>query len=578
LIKLARFLKPYMPSAIAAPLLMFLDALMDTYLPRLTADIVDVGIANRDLDYVLRMGALMVLMAFAGVVGSAGCAVFSAMAAQCFGRDVRSALFRKVQGFSFANLDKFDGASLITRMTNDITQIQQTVMMMLRMMVRAPLIIIASIVTAYSLNRDLAFVFWIAVPLVAVIMIIVMKIGFPLFIATQDKLDRLNLIVRENLAGIRVVKAFVRESQEKEKFGAANENLKKISVRSLTAVMALFPASMTIMNLAVVAVLWFGGMRVSAGSVSTGVIMAYISYMAQILLSLAMLSLVIAGISRGNASAGRISEVLEAADDITNPITPCAAITGSGEVEFRNVVFRYPESTGDPVLANLSFSVKKGETVGILGQTGAGKTTLAGLIPRLYDAASGAVLVNGRDVREYDLEDLRKRIGVVLQQSVLFTGTIKENIKWGNPRATDDEAEAAARTAQAHDFIIRQENGYDAELGQAGVNLSGGQKQRVAIARALLKKPEILIFDDSTSSLDTMTEARLQKAMRKDLRECTKFIIAQRISAVMEADKIIMLESGEITAMGSHRQLMETSAAYREIYFSQGKDEALAHE
>jgi len=575
---LLKFLKPFLPAVIAAPLFMFLEVLMDTYLPRIMADIVDIGVANRDLDYVFRMGAQMVLMAFVGVIGGVGCIIFSTLAGQYFGRDIRSALFRKVQSFSFANLDKFSSASLITRLTNDVTQVQQVIMMLLRMMVRAPLLIIGGIVMAYNLNKGLAFIFWIAIPLVVVLMIVIIKIGFPLFMASQDKLDRLNLVVRENLAGVRVVKAFMRETREKEKFGIANEDLKNISIRAFRIVMAIFPASMTIMNLCIIAVLWFGGIRISGGSVSTGDIMAYINYMTQILMSLIMLSMMIVGVSRGKASVDRINEVLEARVDITNPASPSVAVTGRGEVEFRDALFRYPESTGDPVLTNISLTVERGETVGILGQTGAGKTTLVGLIPRLYDVTSGAVLVNGRDVREYDLEDLRKRIGVVLQQSILFTGTIRENIKWGNPDASDDEVETAAGIAQAHEFIMQQENGYDTELGQAGINLSGGQKQRLAIARALLKNPEILIFDDSTSSVDTATESSLQKAMQENLQDCTKFIIAQRISSVIQADKIIVLEGGEITASGNHQQLMKTSDVYRDIYYSQRKEEVLVHE
>ena len=577
MIKLTKFLKPYMFSVIAAPLFMLLEVVMDTYLPRIMADIVDVGIANRDMDYMLRMGALMVVMAIVGFVGGIGCAYYSTLAAQHSGRDIRSTLFKKIQGFSFANLDKFSGASLITRLTNDVNQLQLVVMMILRMAVRCPLLIAGGIIMAYNLNRDLAFIFWIAIPLVVLIMTAIIIASFPPFMISQEKLDRLNLILRENLAGVRVVKAFMREAKEKEKFGIANEDLKVITVKAFRISSSLYPASMTVMNLSIVAVLWFGGMRVIGGTVSTGEIMAYINYMSQILFSLTMLSWMVVGISRGKVSADRINEVLETQADIINPASPCTAVTGGGQVEFTNALFRYPGSTGDPVLSNINLSVKKGETIGILGQTGAGKTTLVSLIPRLYDVTSGIVLVNGRDVREYDLDDLRKRIGVVLQQSVLFTGTIKDNIKWGNPDADDDEVQAAAKIAQAHDFILRQVNGYDTRLGQAGVNLSGGQKQRIAIARALLKNPEILIFDDSTSSVDTATEACLQKALRENLRDCTKFIIAQRISSVIASDKIIVLEGGEITAVGNHQQLIKTSEIYRDIYYSQRKEEVLKH-
>lgn len=579
MIKLTRFLKPYLPYVIAAPLFMFLEVLMDTYLPRLMADIVDVGVANRDLDYVLKMGTHMVIIALIGVAGGVGCIIFSTLAGQYFGRDIRSELFKKVQSFSFTNLDKFSKASLITRLTNDITQVQQVVMtILLRMGVRASLLIIIGIVMAYSLNKELVFIFWIVIPLVILIMIVVIKKVLPLFMVSQEKLDQMNLVVRENLAGVRVVKAFMREAQEKEKFRSANKDLKAISMKAFRASITLLPASLTIMNLSVVAVLWFGSMHVSRGSVSVGDIMAYINYLMQILMAMTALSNSIVSISRGKVSAHRINEVLDTNIDIINPSVPLAGVAGQVEVEFKNALFRYPESTGDPVLTNISFYVKKGETLGILGQTGAGKTTLVSLIPRLYDVTEGAVLLNGRDVREYDLETLRKRIGVVLQQSILFTGTIKENIKWGKQDATDDEVETAARIAQAHEFIMQQKNGYDTKLGQGGVNLSGGQKQRVAIARALLKKPEILIFDDSTSAVDTVTEALIQKAMEDELCDCTKLIIAQRISSVVKADKIIVLEGGEITAIGSHQHLLDTSEVYRDIYLSQKKEVVLIHE
>ncbi|MBC2579233.1 ABC transporter ATP-binding protein [Clostridium sp. DJ247] len=578
MLKLVRFLKPYLPYIIAAPLFMLLEVLMDIYLPRLMADIVDVGIVNRDFDYVLKMGVYMVIISLIGVASGMGGIIFSTLAGQYFSRDVRSALFKKVQGLSFTNVDKLSNASIITRLTNDVTQIQQIVMTLLSMMVRASLLIIGGIVMAYSLNKELASIFWVIIPFIILILIVTIIKGLPLFKASQEKLDRLNLVVRENLAGVRVVKAFMRETLEKEKFGAANKDLKAISFKTIKVAIVLSPASMTIMNLSIVAVLWFGGMRVSGGSVSVGVIMAYINYLTQILASVAMLSNMIVSISRGKVSADRINEVLDTKVDIISPAAPSARVTGHGEVEFKSVLFRYPESTGNPVLTNISFSVKRGETVGILGQTGAGKTTLVSLIPRLYDVSEGAVLVNGLDVREYDLESLRKRIGFVLQQSILFKGTIKENIKWGNPDATDNEVEEAARIAQSHEFILQQENGYNTEIKQAGINLSGGQKQRLAIARALLKKPEILILDDSTSAVDTVTEARLQKAMRNEFGNCTKFIIAQRISSVIKADKIIVLEGGAITAIGSHQHLLYTSEVYRDIYSSQEKEKVLVNE
>lgn len=576
--KLVRFLKPYLPYVIVAPLFMLLEVLMDTYLPRLMADIIDVGVANGDFDYVLKMGVRMVIIALIGVAGGMGSIIFSTLAGQYFSRDVRSALFKKVQGLSFTNVDKLSNASIITRLTNDVTQIQQIVMTLLSMMVRASLLIIGGIVMAYSLNKELASIFWVIIPFIILILIVTIIKGLPLFKASQEKLDRLNLVVRENLAGVRVVKAFMRETLEKEKFGAVNKDLKAISFKTIKVAIVLSPASIAIMNLSIVAVLWFGGMRVSGGSVSVGVIMAYINYLTQILASVVMLSNMIVSISRGKVSADRINEVLDTKVDIISPADPSDRVTGHGEVEFKNVLFRYPESTGNPVLTNINFSVKRGETVGILGQTGAGKTTLVSLIPRLYDVSEGAVLVNGLDVREYDLESLRKRIGFVLQQSILFKGTIKENIKWGNPDATDNEVEEAARISQSHEFILQQENGYNTEIEQAGVNLSGGQKQRLAIARALLKKPEILILDDSTSAVDTVTEARLQKAMGHEFGNCTKFIIAQRISSVIKADKIIVLEGGAITAIGSHQHLMDTSEVYRDIYSSQEKEKVLVHE
>lgn len=579
MLKLLKFLKPYLTYVIVAPLFMFVEVLVDTYLPRLMADIVDVGVANRNFDYVLKIGVHMVIIALIGVAGGIGGIIFSTLAGQYFSRDVRSELFKKVQDLSFSNVDKLSKASIITHLTNDVTQMQQIVMtILLSMMVRASLLIIGGIVMAYSLNKELASIFWFIIPFIILILIATIIKGLPLFKTTQEKLDRLNLVVRENLAGVRVVKAFMRENLEKEKFEVANNDLKASSFKTIKVAIILSPASMTIMNLSIVAVLWFGGMRVSSGSVRVGVIMAYINYLTQILGSVAMLSNMIVSISRGKVSADRINEVLDAKVDIINPAAPSDRVTGHGEVEFKNVLYRYPGSTGNPVLTNISFSIKRGETVGILGQTGAGKTTLVSLIPRLYDVSEGTVLVNGLDVREYDLESLRKRIGFVLQQSIIFTGTIKENIKWGNQDATDDEVEEAARIAQSHEFILQQENGYNTEIKQAGVNLSGGQKQRLGIARALLKKPEILILDDSTSAVDAVTEARLQKAMRNEFGNCTKFIIAQRISSVIKADKIIVLEGGAITAIGSHQHLLDTSEVYRDIYSSQEKEKVLVHE
>ncbi len=572
--KLFAYLKPYWRAALLAPSLLLLEVAADLAQPILMARIVDLGIQGGDLSLILRTGALMIGAALVGVLGGMGCTYFASIVSQNFGTDLRSGLFAKVQSLSFANLDQFKTASLITRLTNDVTQLQGVVLAMQRIMVRAPLLSIGGIIMALYINPSLASVLLIAVPLMVVILAVVLKKGFPLFATVQRKLDGVNSVIGENLSGVRVVKAFVRADYENERFRQANGELAATGIQAQRVVGLMMPAIFLIMNLSIVAVIGFGGLKVDQGQMQVGQVMAFINYLTQILFSLMMVAFMLMMVSRAKASALRVAEVLETKPQIVDPAFPQDPAGPGGQVEFRNVSFQYRPGS-KPVLEEVSFIAKPGERVAILGTTGAGKTTLVNLISRFYDVSEGSLLVDGVDVRDLELMTLRQKIGLVSQESILFSGTIAENIRWGREEATADEVIAAAKAAQAHDFIMSFPLGYDTILGQRGVNLSGGQKQRLAIARALLKKPQILILDDSTSAVDLGTEARIQEALRGRPQKQTTFIIAQRISSVLEADKIIVLEEGRISAMGSHPELLEESPAYREICRSQLGEEAV---
>lgn len=568
-IKLARFLKPYWRWAVLAPMLMMLEVAMDLLQPRMVQRIVDEGIARLDLTVVLQTGALMVLFAAIGAPGGIFNGYFAEKASQAFGADLREALFRKVQTFSFHNLDELDTGQLITRLTNDVTQMQEAIVMVLRMLVRAPLLLVGSLIMAVVTSPQLSFLPVILIPIVLALVVWIVKRATPLFTKVQERLDALNEVMQENLAGVRVVKAFVRGLHEIKRFGVANNNLADQTIEAARTV-AIIPAfMMLIMNFAIVSVLWFGGVEVTRGGMHVGQIIAFVNYLTTTLFSLVMVSQMIIQMARAEASAKRIQAVLDTVPDVQNRPNARQFMTGQGRVAFENVTFSYNGNGGDPVLKGVSFTAEPGQTVALLGTTGAGKSSLVHLIPRFYDVRSGRVTIDGVDVREIEQETLRRSIGVALQEVVLFSGTIRDNIRYGRPDASEEEVITAAKAAQAHDFILSFPQGYDTELGQRGVNLSGGQKQRIAIARALLVKPSILILDDSTSAVDVETEVKIQDALEKLMQNRTSFVIAQRISTVLNADKILVLEDGQVAAQGTHRELMASSPIYRDIYESQ---------
>lgn len=566
--KILTYLKPYRRTAILAPLLMFIEVIMDLLQPTLLSRIVDNGINAGNIDYIIKTGIIMISVAFIGGLGGFGCIISSTITSQNFATDLRSDLFKKIQSFSFSNLDKFKTGSLITRLTNDVTQVQNIVLMSLRIMVRAPLLFIGGIIMAMSINLKLTLILIISIPILIISVSLIIKKGFPLFTLVQEKIDRVNTVMRENLAGIRVVKAFVREEKEKARFHNANLELTETMINASKLISSTMPVMMLIMNLSIVAVLWFGGLQINAGAMKEGQLIAFINYLTQILFSLLMIAFILMMVSRAKISAERIIEVLETEVDIKDAETARDIEITRGEVIFENVSFQYTGAKGDAVLKNISFKAESGQTVAILGGTGSGKTTLVSLIPRLYDVSSGRILIDHQDIRNYKLNALRKGIGVVLQKSVLFSGTIRDNLKWGNKNVSDEKMIAACKAACAHDFIMSFPEQYDTLLGQGGVNLSGGQKQRLSIARALIKEPKILILDDSTSAVDMETESKIQKAL-KEMKGTTIFIIAQKISSVMNADKIIVLEDGEIVAEGRHEELLKTSPIYQDIYHSQ---------
>lgn len=567
--KLLPYLKPYWKAVLLAPLLMIIEVICDLSQPSLLARIIDNGVMKGDLTFILRTGLLMIGIAAIGMIGGVGCTIASSIASQSFGTDLRSDVFKKVQSFSFSNLDKFKTGSLITRLTNDIVQLQTVVLMSLRIVVRAPLLFIGGIIMTILISPKLATILLFSIPLLLIGFIYVTKHSFPLFTLLQQKIDKVNSVIRENLSGVRVVKAFVRSELEKSRFTSANEELMNTAISAFLLVISVMPIMMLIMNISVVAVLWFGGIQVHRGGLQVGEIMALINYMTQILFSLMMIGNILIFVTRASASAERINEVLETKVDIENPKEADTTPIKDGEVIFEDVSFSYNSHDEEPVLKDISFIASSGETIAILGTTGAGKSTLVSLIPRLYDSTKGRILIDGRDIRSIDLKTLRSSIGIVLQESILFSGTIRDNICWGNENATEEEIIEATKIAQAYDFIMSFPDGFDTLIGQRGVNLSGGQKQRLAIARAIIKKPAILILDDSTSAVDLATEQRILRGLKEIMGQCTIFIIAQRISTVMNADKILILDNGRIVAQGTHRELLEENPIYQDIYRSQ---------
>ena len=574
LIRLYKFLRPHWKAALLAPILMFIEVLTNLWQPTLMAAIVDKGIANGDIPFIIRTGLIMIGIALLGVVGGVGCTIAASIASHKFGADLREAVFGKVQTFSFANLDKFKTSSLITRLTNDVVRMQNVVLMSLRMLIRAPLMCVGGIIMAVVLNARLTVILLVAIPILLLLLATVAGRAFPLFAKAQQTLDRVNAVMQENLAGMRVVKAYVRSDREQVRFGQSSRRLRDITVQASRIIALAMPIMMLVMNFSIVAVIWLGGIQVTRGQMKVGEIMAYINYMTQILFSLLMVGMVFMMFSRAQVSAARVNQVLATTVDITDRPDSHDRPIYAGQVEFSNVSFRYPGAVGPPVLKNISFIAEPGTTVAILGATGAGKSTLVNLIPRLYEPTEGQVLVDNIDVRDSKLDTLRSGIGMVLQEATLFSGSIKDNIKWGKEDASDEEVVAAAEAAQAHDFIMRLPEKYDTQLGQRGVNLSGGQKQRIAIARAIIKQPPIIILDDSTSAVDMGTEARIHEALKDVAKNSTCFVIAQRISTVLHADKIMVLEDGQIEAMGTHEELLKTSTTYQDIYRSQIREGA----
>ncbi|MBN1887828.1 MAG: ABC transporter ATP-binding protein [Thermoflexales bacterium] len=583
-LKLAKFLKPYWLWATLAPLLMILEVAMDLVQPWLMQRIVDEGIAGLDMPLIVNTGLWMVGAALVGAAGGMGCTVFATLAAQNFGADVRHALFCKVQSLSFGNLDELETGQLITRLTNDVTQVQQVVAMLLRIMVRAPFTLLGSLILAVVTSPQLAPLLLVLAPLVLAAVGWVIGKATPMFSLVQGKLDKLNTVMQENLAGVRVVKAFVRADHEVHRFGTANDDLMDQTVRAARTVAVGMPFVMLALNLGMIGALWFGGRQVAAGSLHIGQIIAFINYLMRALMSLMMVSMLAMMAARAQASAERIDEVLDSRPHVQDKPEAVSAFTARGQVAFENVTFSYNGQEQDPVLGEvspprgISFVAEPGQTVAILGATGSGKSSLVHLIPRFYDVSGGRVTLDGLDVRDIRQDALRRNIGIALQESVLFSGTIRDNIRYGRPDATDEQVVAAAKAAQAHDFITGFAEGYDTVIGQRGVNLSGGQKQRIAIARALLTEPAVLILDDSTSSVDVETEAKIQAALAERMRGRTSFVIAQRISTVLNADKILVLDDGQIAATGTHGELLASSPIYREIYNSQLGNGAAARE
>ncbi|MEJ5188996.1 ABC transporter ATP-binding protein [Treponema sp. J25] len=584
-----RYLKPYWFTAMLAVLLMAGEVAADLSQPALMSQIVDQGIKNRDLEMVLHKGLVMVALAFLGVLGGVGCAVFSSYSSQAMGCDMRQAAFRRIQSFSFTTLDRFSPASLITRLTSDVTQIQNFVMMMLRMMVRAPLLVVGGTYMIIHIDGKLARILLVVFPLLIGGTALIIGKGFPLFTKVQEKLDGLNRIVRENLAGVRVVKAFVRADYEKARFDRANQDLTEQTVWASTLISLTIPLLFLMMNVTIVALLWFGGIEVQTGHLSLGEIIAAVTYMTQILMSLTMIAFTIMAVSRTKASADRIQEIFQApVEEYLGEKEPFRGALPGGvgprrlekalppqkenvpaavSLRFDGVSFRYRKEGGEAVLKNVSFNLDAGKTLGILGSTGAGKSTLLHLIPRFYEIESGQILLDGKDIRSYPLDELRSRCGMVFQQSILFSGTIRDNLRWGKEDATDEEIIEAARIAQAHDFIMSFPAGYDTLLEERGVNLSGGQKQRLALARALVRRPALLLLDDTTSAVDMATEARIQEGLKG--LSSTVIIVAQRISSVIGADQIIILEHGSIVGIGTHQELLKENPVYQDMYQSQ---------
>jgi len=566
-IKIMSYIKPYWLFAILSPLLMIGEVVVDLMQPKLMSRIVDEGVLGNDLSVILTTGAQMLTLVIIGGIMGILCAYTASVASQGFGRDLRIDAFNRVMGLSLEQTDAFTTGSLVTRLTNDITTVQELVQSILRMFVRAPIFLVGGLVMCLSLDVNFGYVLLFSLPVQALMVIIIVVKANPLFSSVQKKIDRVNSVVQENVSGARVIKAYTREEYEIERFDRANKDYKNTNLKVMELMSTLMPVLSLIMNISVIAIIYIGGLQVQAASIEVGDVMAASQYMTRVLMSVMMVSMVFQQIARGRARAARIRQVLASYPAVENGTK--SDVFSDGTVEFRNVSFKYPGSSGENVLQSINLQIKKGETLAIVGATGSGKTSLVNLIPRFYDTVDGDVFVDGVNVRDWDLHALRQRIGFVLQKSELFSGTVRENIRWGKEDATDEEIREAAAIAQASEFIDSLPDGYDGWIAEKGTSLSGGQKQRMAIARAVVRRPEIIIFDDSTSALDLGTEAKLQAALREHLADTTVIMIAQRIASVMHADRIAVIENGTIAACDTHENLMQSCAAYRDIYASQ---------
>ena len=567
--KLAPYTKGYRVWIFLGVLCSAGEAVLELLLPKAMSQIVDVGIANGDKAYILAMGLKMILMALASLVMGVGAAALAAKAGMGFGANVRAAEYAQVQRFSFANIEHFSTASLITRLTNDVSSVQMTLMMGMRMLVRAPVMLITALVMALTISLQLSQVFLVVLPLLLLLVAIVIRYVGPFFTALQKSTDDLNLVVQENLNAIRVVKSFVREDREQEKFTQRSEKLRQTAERAFSFVVLFVPLVTLIMGGTIMSIMWLGGRYVAGGTMLSGDLIAFFTYASEILMSLMMVAMVMMVLTRSIACGQRIVEVLEEQPELTDSAADAALTVENGEVDFDHVYFKYHKDSGAWNLEDICLHIESGMTVGILGGTGSAKSTLVSLIPRLYEATEGVVSVGGHDVREYTMEALRQGCAMVLQKNTLFSGTIRENLRWGREDATDAEMEEACRMACADEFISRMPDGYDTHIEQGGANVSGGQKQRLCIARAILRRPRVLILDDSTSAVDTATDARIRAALRQALPGATKLIIAQRISSVMDADLIVVLDDGKISGAGTHDQLMASNHIYQEVYKSQ---------
>jgi len=567
--KLLPFMKKYAIYALLSPVFMILEVLADIIIPYIMSRIVDVGIVNQDIKYIVTLGITMIISALLAMTFGILSAHCGARAGFGFAAEIREATFKRIQDFSFANLDQLTVPSLITRLTNDCNTIGQVTMMSLRMAVRAPFMMIFALIMAFTINASLAKVFMVAIPVTAFVIAMVLYKAGPLFRRLQSRIDRVNAIIQENLIGIRVVKSFNRQGYEENRFKERNDDLKDTALKALSLVISIMPVLNLIIFSTIIAVLWFGGQQIVAGSMGSGELISFITYITQVLVSLMMISMFFLQFMRGIASAGRILEVLNTESEIKEIMEPVKEVK-DGSIIFNNVSFSYPGSK-EKVLRDINFSVKSGEVIGIIGSTGSSKSTLVQLIPRLYDVTGGSILVGGVDVRDYDLKALRDQVAFVLQKNTLFSGTIRDNMKWGKEDATDEEIIRALKQVQAWEFVSKYKDGLDHRVEQGGGNFSGGQKQRLTIARALLKNPKIIILDDSTSAVDMTTDAKIQKVFKEELYDVTTIIIAQRISSIQHADRIIVLHHGQIESIGYHDTLLKISPIYREIYESQQK-------